>query len=76
MDLTTLFCHIDDLVQARLERKNKQTKKDEDRGKLRSDRHRWKVEPTFDGGQTCDDRLLVGKEKFRSSKLSLTLLAS
>jgi len=43
---------------------------------LRPDRRRWKVEPTFDGGQTGDDRLLVGKEKFRSRKRSLTLLAS
>jgi len=29
------------------ERKNKQTKKNEDGGKLRSDRRRWKVEPTL-----------------------------
>jgi hypothetical protein len=28
------------------------------------------------GGQTGDDGLLIGKEKFRSTKLSFTLLAS
>jgi len=43
-------------------RKNNKTKKDEDGGKLRPDRRRWKVEPTFAWRQNFR-RLVVGWER-------------
>ncbi|MDP6596149.1 MAG: transposase [Candidatus Poribacteria bacterium] len=57
-------------------RKNKQTKKDEGGANCGLAGVDGRLSRLLRGGQTGEDWLLVGKEKFRSSKRSFTLLAS
>ena len=53
-------------------RKNKQTKKDEGGANCGLTGLDGRLSRLWPGGQTGEDWLLVGKEKFRSTKLSLT----